>query len=226
MPKTGGFGDPLIFMAVMGVLAGIVRAILGLFHFGAAVSAVMAIASVILVPIMVVIFGFIGAAIVFIIWKLMGSQESYETAYRCAAYAMAISPITALCDAIPYVGGLVGIAWMTFLLVTASVEVHKIVAKTAWLVFGIIGAILALLSISSQLAARRLAKSMQNWERDFGGTSGKDMTPEEAGQAAAAFMKGLGVDTKAIQKAQRKAQKEAEAAEAETEKDADSKSEE
>jgi uncharacterized membrane protein YdjX (TVP38/TMEM64 family) len=37
--------------------------------------------AIIFMPIAVAIGSFIGAAILFVIWKLMGSQEDYETAY-------------------------------------------------------------------------------------------------------------------------------------------------
>lgn len=171
MPKTGGFVDPLIFMVVMGVIGGIIRAILGVFHLGMVGSTAAALASIVLVPIGALIFGFIGAAIMFVIWKLMGSNESYETAYRCGAYASAISPITAVLGLIPFVGSLIGLVWMLFLLVTASVEVHKIAAKTAWLVFGIIAALLALMSTCGQIAARRVQKQMGSFEREFGKSS-------------------------------------------------------
>ena len=83
-------------------------------------------------------------------------------------------------------------AWMLFLVVTASVEVHKIVAKTAWMVFGIITAILALMSTCGQIQTRRAQRMMRSWPQELGnGKAPKDMTPEEAGQAAAGFMKAF-----------------------------------
>jgi hypothetical protein len=190
MAKSGGFGEPLVFLVVMGVIGGVIRALLGVFHLGMVGSTVMALASIVIVPIAVLIFGFIGAAILFVIWKVMGSNESYETAYRCTAFAAAISPITAVLDIIPFVGGLIGTAWMLFLLVNASVEVHKIAAKTAWMVFGIIAVILATMSTCSQLAARRMKKEMGNWEQQFG-KPGQETTPEDMGKAAAAMMKAM-----------------------------------
>jgi hypothetical protein len=190
MAKSGGFVDPLIFMVVMGVIGGVVRAILGVIHLGMAGSTAAALASVILVPVFALIFGFVGAAILFVIWKLMGSNESYETAYRCGAYASAISPITAVLGVIPFAGALIGLVWMLYLLVTASVEVHKIAAKTAWMVFGIIAAILALTSTCSQIAARRMQRQAGAWEKEFG-KSFKETTPEEASQAAAAMAKAM-----------------------------------
>lgn len=199
MPKMGGFGDPLIFAVVMGVATGIVQAVLGLIRFGAGAAGFMALGAIIFVPIMVAIFGFVGAAIMFVIWKLMGSNESYETAYRCCAYSMAISPITAVIGLIPFVGGLIGMVWMLYLLVMASVEVHKIAAKKAWLVFGIITAIFALISLGAQAGARKAQRSMADFQKEMGQTGVKadkdKTTPEEAGKAAgtaaAAFMKAM-----------------------------------
>jgi len=190
MAKSGGFVDPLIFVVVMGLIGGVIQAVLGLLHLGGKVSVVMALASIVMGPIMVAIFGFVGAAIMFVIWKIMGSSESYETAYRCGAYAAAISPITTLLGVIPFVGSLIGLAWMLFLLVAASVEVHKIAAKTAWMVFGIIAAILALMSTCGQIASRRLVKQAGAWEQSFG-KPGKETTPEDMGKAAAAMMKAM-----------------------------------
>ena len=195
MPKAGGFVDPLIFAVVLGVAAGLVRAVLGLVHLGGALGVGMALAAIVMTPIMVAIFGFVGAAIMFVIWKLMGSNESYETAYRCGAYACAISPITAVIGIIPFVGGLIGMAWMLFLIVTASVEVHKIPAKKAWLVFGIITAVFALASLGAQATARKAQRGMSGWqkqmEKEMGVKAGKDMTPEDAGKAAASFVKAM-----------------------------------
>lgn len=190
MAKSGGFGDPLVFMVVMGAVAGVVQAVLGIVHLIPSLSVVTSLGAIIYFPIAVLIGGFIGAAIMFVIWKLMGSNESYETAYRCGAYAAAVMPITAVLGAIPYVGSILGMLWMLFLVVTASVEVHKIAAKTAWMVFGIITAILVLMSTCSQIAARRMQREMGSWQREFGKPA-KDMTPEEAGQAAAGFLKAM-----------------------------------
>jgi hypothetical protein len=190
MAKTGGFGDPLIFLVVMGVIAGVIRAVLGLFHLGMVGSAMVALGSIIFVPVAVLIFGFVWAAILYVIWKLMGSSESYETAYRCSAYAAAVSPIMAVVGIIPYVGSLIGLAWMLFLLVTSSVEVHKIAAKTAWQVFGIITAILALMSTCSQIAAHRAQRQFGSWEREFGKSQG-ETTPEDAAKISAAMMQAM-----------------------------------
>jgi hypothetical protein len=196
MPKSGGFVPPLIFAVVMGVAAGVVRAILGILGIGFAGSFFMAIMLIVITPILVAIFGFVGAAIMFFIWRLMGSQESFETAYRCGAYATAISPITSLLYLIPYLGSLVGLVWMMYLLVIASIEVHNIAARTAWIVFGSLCALFAILTLWSEHSTRNLANRMGQFQKQLQKT--EEMSPEEAGKAVGEFLKGLqkGTDNK------------------------------
>src|SRR3990170_7168122 len=158
MPKTGGFVEPLVFMIAMGVAAGLLGSILSVLRLQVGVGMAMGVGSVIIMPIMIAIFGFVGAAILFLIWKLMGSQESYETAYRCGAYIGVLTPISALLHLIPYVGAVVSVLLVTFYLVTASVAVHNIPSRKAWLVFGIIGGLLVFFSVSAELAARRIER--------------------------------------------------------------------
>jgi len=189
MPVSGGFIDPLLFAVVMGVIAGFIQTVLSLIGLGYKASFFMAIASVIIAPIFVAIFGFVGAAIFFVIWKLLGSAQSYETAYRCGAYAAAIVPITSILGIIPYLGTVVGLAWMMYLMVLASIEVHKIDAKKAWIAFGVIFAVLALINVKAQIASRSAQKQMEKW----GGQMEKmnEMTPEQAGKAMGEFLKGM-----------------------------------
>lgn len=165
MPKTGGFLEPLIFAVIMGLISGIIQAILSFVGLGSAGSYGAGMAAgfgaIIFMPIAVAIGSFIGAAILFVIWKLMGSQENYETAYRCGAYLMALAPITSLINVIPYAGAIISLAICTFYLVMASVYVHKIPAQKAWLVFGIIALIFAL----GGVWAEHKASSMGPWQQ-------------------------------------------------------------
>ena len=182
MPKKGGFVEPLVFMVVMAVISGLILAVASLLGLNPAGGMAAGVSSIIVLPIVVVIAGFIGAAIYFVIWKLMGSQEDYETAYRCGAYASAFSPIFAIIELIPYAGIVVTMLILVYLLVTASVEVHNIPSGKAWLVFGIIGAILIVAGLSGQMAAKKLSGQMQDNARQMQETT-KQMQ-EEAGEAA------------------------------------------
>jgi hypothetical protein len=160
MPKAGGFVEPLIFALVLGCLAGIIRAVLTMTMYFSTVG-MMALTSIVLMPIFIVIGCFIGAAILFVIWKLMGSQESFETAFRCAAYMSAISPITAVLGVIPWIGAVLGMLLSLYYVVMASVEVHGIPAKKAWIVFGSIIALLCLVSMCTQYAVKKATRNME-----------------------------------------------------------------
>ncbi len=190
MPKTGGFLEPLIFTVAMGVVTGVLNVILSIFHLSYAGSFGMALFSIILAPIFIGVFSFIGGGILFIIWKIMGSQESYETAYRCGAYVAAISPITTILNIIPYAGSAISLLWTAFLLVIASSEVHDIKRKTAWIVFGIIFVIFLIMSISSQYAARKMANRMVEFQQDMQKRM-QDLSPEEQRKMAEDFIKRM-----------------------------------
>lgn len=196
MPRTGGFLQPLVFMIALGIVSGLVISILSLINLAPAGTMFTGLASFIIMPVVVGIFGFIAAAILFIIWKIMGSQESYETAYRSMAYTAAIMPITTVLNFIPYIGVVIGLLWVTYLLVVASTEVHSIKTNTAWIGFGAVCAILVLLSVSAETATRKMTRQMQAWEMELQErTRGLDnieqKTPEEAGQALGDFFRGL-----------------------------------
>ena len=126
MPRSGGLVEPLVFMVSMGVVAGIVRAVLGILGIAPDASFFMALASIIIVPVCVAAFGFIGAGFLFLIWNVMRSQEPYELAFRCMAYSAAIAPIAVIFLVIPYIGSIVWLVWTACLLVIASTQVHQV----------------------------------------------------------------------------------------------------
>jgi hypothetical protein len=174
MPKTGGFLEPLVFAVIMGFIAGVIHAILSLFGGGyGAAGMAGGFSAIIIMPIAVAIGSFIGGAILFVIWKLMGSPEEYEAAYRCGAYLTALAPITAIISVVPYAGGIVNMAIYVFYLVTVSIHVHNIPSQKAWLVFGIIGAIFAILGVTGEYKARNMGSQLEQWRK-----MGDDMRKE------------------------------------------------
>jgi hypothetical protein len=177
MPKTGGFLEPLVFVVIMGLVAGVIHAILNFIGLGQAAGHGAGMMSgfgvIIAMPIAAAVGSFVGAAILFIIWKLMGSQENYETAYRCGAYLWALAPVTAIISAVPYAGGMISMAIYIYFLVTASIYVHNLPSQKAWLVFGIIGVILALMTVYAEYKARNMGSEMEKWRR-----MGDDMRKE------------------------------------------------
>ena len=189
MPRSGGFVDPVIFIASMSLIVGVINLILWLLDLGFATSFGTALLYVVIVPVFAVIFSFVGAAILFIIWKIMGSQESYETAYRCGAYAAAITPVTTLVGVVPYIGSVIGLVWMAYVIVSASIEVHGIKQKIAWIVFGVLFGLLLIMNISAMYSARHFSSEMEQWQETS--QNFDKMTSEEKGKAIGKFMKGM-----------------------------------
>lgn len=199
MPKSGGISEPLIFMLVMGVAAGAVHAVLSM--IGLTGSGWAGLGAIFFWPIALLIGGFISAAIMFVIWKLMGSAEGYETAYRCVAYSTAILPVVAVLTIIPYLGTAVRVVWSIWLMIVASTEVHGRSKQTAQLVFGILGAIGLLFSLSGEYTQRNFQaaaeKKAEQFERqmqsleNIGINDDGEIDPEQMGRAVGEFMKGL-----------------------------------
>ena len=166
MPKTGGFLEPLVFAAIMAAVAGIIQAIIYILGLSYAyVGFAESMGMIIVFPIAVAVLSFISAAIIYVIWKLIGSQENYETSYRCAAYLAALAPIVVIIGVIPYLGGIINMAIYVYFIVIASAQVHKIPEQKAWLVFGIIGGILALIGISAEYKARNMAPTAEQYRK-------------------------------------------------------------
>ncbi len=173
MPKTGGFLDPLVFVVAIGIVNGLLVALKAFFIIGTGASFMVAIGSVVMIPIAAAMVSFVFAGILYLIWLLMGSKETFETAYRCNAFLATISPITIVLGFVPYLN-IVGIAWGLYLVVTATVEVHRLPAKTAWLVFGFFSAIMALISVGGQYAARQMSTYPPELERLRNETGGRN----------------------------------------------------
>ena len=196
MPKSGGYAEPLIFLLVAAAIGGVVVAVLSIIGLTPGPGFV-GVAAIIAFPIGALIGGFIGAAILFVIWKLMGSPEDYETAYRCVAYMGALMPVFAVLMVIPYIGTIIRVLWTTWLLIIQSVEVHGRAKQTAQLVFGILGALGILFGLSSEYTQRQLVSQSEQVLENFNEAQSRalenleDMTPEEMGQAMGEFLKGM-----------------------------------
>jgi hypothetical protein len=185
MPKCGGFSGPFTFMVMMGVINGLVTAALGLFDMASnpifstgmtmvyivlypfaelshtpILSTGMAVASIILYPLAYAVLGFAGAGLVYAVWNMMGSRESYETAYCCVAFLAAFMPITTLLLVIPYAGIVASVVLLTYLYVLISREVHGIKTARAWVVFGFIGMVLFFMGLGADMRAQDIDKTM------------------------------------------------------------------
>ncbi len=185
MPKSGGYLEPVLFVTVMAVMVGLLMTLFSIFGLG---MIAFGFSTILFTTIMSIISSFIGAAILFFIWKLMGSNESFETSYRCIAYASVVYPLVAILGPIPYVGSAVSVLFGTYLMIIASVEVHGIKQKTAYIVFCILGIIGLLANINNEMLVREIASQTDDFTEQFKGFSDNysdtggnpiDMTSEE-----------------------------------------------
>ena len=161
MDHTGGYVEPIIFLVVMAVIAGLILTFFSLFGTTLVGSMAIGLWAVIMFPFFAVIGSFVGSAIIFVIWRLMGSDKSFETAYRCVAYAGAIYPITVVIGLVPYFGSAIGMAWGMYLMIVASIEVHGFTASKAYIVFGIVGALGIMFNVSNEMAARKAQAQLE-----------------------------------------------------------------
>ncbi len=196
MPKKAGFTAPFAFMVMMGVINGIVIGALGLFNIasnfifstGMAIMSLvlypflemaptpimstgMAIAAMVLCPMAYAVFGFAGAGLVYAAWRLLGSRESFETAYDCVAYLSVFMPITTLLLVVPYGGLLISVALITYLYVLISKEVHGVVVWKAWITFGVIGALLFLIGFGADIRLQEFKKRTAGMDAVMSSTS-------------------------------------------------------
>jgi hypothetical protein len=137
MPKNGGFRTPYIFLLVIGLLDMALLSVFQALVVGPAAALVFAGRAFLLAPLALTLSGFVLTTVFYVFWKLMGSSQSYETAYRTFAYSYAISPITTVMGFVPYFA-LVGFFWWFGLLVIASVYVHGIHRLKAAVVFAVL----------------------------------------------------------------------------------------
>lgn len=215
MSTSGGYAEPAIFVAVMGAAMGLLISLFSLFGASAIGSMAVGLGAVIIMPIFAVIGSFIAALVMFVIWKLMGSEQNYEGAYRSVAYSTSLYPVMAVVGLIPYLGTIIGVVWGAYLMFTATTEVHKIARQKAKIVFAVLGILMLFMQISSEIATRQLqakveemgasaedvGKAMERFGKSMEAYQGdnEELSPEEAGKAVGDFLRGM---SEAIEKSE------------------------
>lgn len=137
MPKTGGYADPLTFAATSFITYALLIALLtalfgrgmymdggmyGGMHGGAGDFGFFAVLmTVIITPIAGIISLFIEAAILYVIYKVLGGTGSYEGTVRFISYATAVL----LLSWVPIIGWIVGI-YGIYLYIVGGMYVHDV----------------------------------------------------------------------------------------------------
>ncbi len=159
MSRRGGFGEPIKFFLVFSSI-GLMINIIG-------TSLIYGNLSLSYVPVLfftleaaLFVGSFVAAMILHIVWKALGSKESYETSYRVFAYSAAISPFTSVIAFIPNVGIAISMVWVFILLIIASSKVHEIKQSLALAVWGLVGAFMIVLTLSYELGYKKTISIM------------------------------------------------------------------
>lgn len=154
LERHGGYQDPLIFAAIMGAVSGLTGAVLSLFssvHFGGVSFSLL---SIFIIPMMTVVGCFIVGALMFAVWKLMGSREDFETSFRCVAYSTAIMPFSIILAVVPYIGTLIADMWWFGLMYFASITRHSLSERISLIVLGIIAILFVAMNLSGEKTQR------------------------------------------------------------------------
>ncbi|MFV0275999.1 MAG: YIP1 family protein [Parahaliea sp.] len=155
MPRRGGIVEPLLYVVVMSAIAGGAVATL---HLLSQVVGVFAagFAGVVFYPLLSVVSGFLLSGLLFLVWKLMGSPQNYETAFRCWAASTAIYPACALLSVLPYAGVMVSVGWTVVLMIEASVAVHSRGRPASRKVFGVLGVLVLVANLAVEYDSRQM----------------------------------------------------------------------
>lgn len=153
----------MIFIVVMGLISGLVTAVMGMIVPPANVAGTgkaFVWLAVLVVPVVSFIGSFLGAFIIFglVDGILKGSAAQYKTAYRLLAVLAAFSPVSALLAPIPTVGQFLAIGvnvWATIVMIRGIIVVRDTPPVRTWVACGILFAFLFLLGIFARVAAQR-----------------------------------------------------------------------
>ncbi|MDA8360796.1 MAG: YIP1 family protein [Gammaproteobacteria bacterium] len=136
MPKRGGFLGPWRFVVAISVIDALLDALF-LTAAGGHKLLPEAGALLVVVPVLFTVTSFLFSGVLFVLWWLMGSSQSFETAYRVFAYTSAITPITTLLGFVPYLS-VIGLGWWFGLLALAGVYVHGISPRKSFAIFAVL----------------------------------------------------------------------------------------
>lgn len=176
MPKAGGILDPMFYLVMTVLLDVILNSVKSFATHGVGVNDLgMLVGGLIISPLIAVILSFFVVGIFFAIWSFMGSNESYETSYRCLAYTQILFPIMILLSIVPYLA-LLGIAWWLYLMVIATREVHKVPVMPALAVFGVIAALSGLVYYNSVSSASKAKERLEEFTRELQNMPGRNDT--------------------------------------------------
>ena len=93
--------------------------------FGVAAKTFGLVAQIILAPIFIVIFLFIGSAIVHLMLMLVGGTKASEAGFEGTLRSLAYSTVSQLASVVPFAGGLIAMVWAIVLEMIGLATLHR-----------------------------------------------------------------------------------------------------
>lgn len=155
MERSGGYGTPVLYLAGWSFLSAVISFLVAFVRPGQGIGRGLQALGLVVGPLgaLAMAFGLV-AVYLFVIWHWMGSKENFETAFRIWAFMAPVGAVTALLGILPILQVVVSLAYMLYLIVIASQEVHGIDARRSWIVWGVLGGILLLFTVATVVASR------------------------------------------------------------------------
>lgn len=199
MRRNGGFAAPALFALAMGFASALVISLmvaLGLTGTGQGTLLGATVTAVLVFTPAVLVASFVAGVVLHGLWRICGSQRSFETSYRCVAHTSALIPILALLTVVPYLAATVHALWLGGLLFIASTKVHKLSRSRALLMCGLLASVMFWVGLAVEQRARELvvdnADRQSNFSRLLKRIEQDDsLTPEQAEQAVDNLIESL-----------------------------------
>lgn len=159
LQKDGGYAAPALYAMFWFLVSALLELLLSFVRphplgFSLTRRAVWVFAG----PPIIVGFGFLLTAQIFVLWHLMGSKNDYRAAFRCWASLAPLSAAGVVLGLVPYLN-LTVLAYGLYLIVAATVHAHLIQRARAWIVWGGVTFLVLALGAGSIMAQKRLRRS-------------------------------------------------------------------
>ncbi len=157
MRAQTGFGPPIVFAMAMGLVSGVISAVLLGLGLGAArgVGAGgvgVALAGIVLAPLIAVAVGsFLGGAIVHLIAVIARGKGTFEHSVRIASYSLAVLPLAALLDISPFLPTLANL-YGIWIVVAGVLALHAADRRRTYAAAAVLAAVVAVVGVAGTLA--------------------------------------------------------------------------
>ena len=154
MSKDGGYATPILYLAFWTAVSSVITFLGSFIRPSVAMGGIgLRLTTLVASPFLGIFVGFLIAAVLFVIWHLMGSKNNFQTAFRVWAFISPLGAVGAVLSLVPYLGVLILVAGF-YLIIVASEEVHGLPKARSWIVWGSLAGFFFLMGLFGMAAAK------------------------------------------------------------------------